>query len=330
MMKVRICITLLSLICLPLLAACGGATARDLPVVGFLQAVSSAMLQSAREGFTAGLADAGFVDGKSVRIIFKNAGGDTAAAERMAREFVDQRVDLIAPASTPALQAALKSTSEIPIVFSAVADPFVAGAGTTDDRHLPNVTGVYITSPVDQVLRLITEMMPGVRHVGTLYDPNEVFSAGFQTLARQTADALSLELVEIAANRPEQIGPGVQALKSRGVQAIMQLPSNVMYAGIDGEIAQAKDLGMPLFSAEINHPASGAVAALGLDFRQASYEAGQMAARVLRGEKPADIPFQAATQEVLVLNTEAARHFDITVPRAVLQRADRVVARAAN
>ena len=316
---------MMSILGLLTLAACGGEAGGEAPVVGFLQITSNPTVDSAREGYLQALADAGFVDEKTVRIIAKDAQGDVSTAQLIARDFVNRRVDLIGTASTPALQSAMNATSEIPIVFSFVANPYLAGAGEAADSHLPNVTGVFTTSPVDRALALVAEIMPGVLCVGTLYDPGEAFSEMYLEIARETASDLSLEWVEIAVTGSTDIIPGIQALKSRGVEAILQIPGNLLDTGIDGEIREAQKLGIPLFSVHTNHVENGALAALGWDFHQAGYDAGQVAARVLNGENPADIPFQPVEKEMLYVNAETAKLFDITIPPAVLKRADRVI-----
>ena len=326
-MKVREYVSIVNILCLLILAGCGGGPSRDVPTIGFLQIRSNPTVDSAREGYVQGLADGGFVDGQTVQIIFKDAQGDVSTAQRIARDFVNRRVELIGTASTPALQAALNATSDIPIVFSFVANPYLAGAGEAADRHRPNVTGVFITSPVDRALALVTEIIPGVRCVGTLYDPSEAFTEMYLEMARQSASDLDLEWVEIMVTSSTDIVPGVQALESRGVEAILQIPGNLLDTGIDGEIEEARELGIPLFSVHRSHVESGALAALGWDDFQAGYDAGQVAARVLRGEDPATIPFQSAAKEVLYVNAEMAGLFDITIPPAILERADRVIGR---
>jgi putative ABC transport system substrate-binding protein len=315
----------MSILGLLTLAACGGGAGGEVPVVGFLQITTNPTVDSAREGYLQALADAGFVDGETVHIILKDAQGDMSTAQLIARDFVNRRVDLIGTASTPALQSAMNATSEIPIVFSFVANPYLAGAGEAADNHLPNVTGVFTTSPVDRALALVAEIMPGILCVGTLYDPGEAFSEMYLEIVHETASNLGLEWVEIAVTSSTDIIPGVQALKSRGVEAILQIPGNLLDTGIDGEIREAQKLGIPLFSVHTNHVENGALAAIGWDFHQAGYDAGQVAARALHGENPANIPFQPVEKEVLYVNVETAKLFNITIPPAVLERADRVI-----
>jgi len=167
-----------------------------------------------------------------VHIIVKDAQGDVSTAQLIARDFVNRRVNLIGTASTPALQSAMNATSEIPIVFSFVANPYLAGAGEAADSHLPNVTGVFTTSPVDRALALVAEIMPGVLCVGTLYDPGEAFSEMYLEIARETASDLSLEWVEIAVTGSTDIIPGIQALKSRGWRPYYRSPATCWTRGL--------------------------------------------------------------------------------------------------
>jgi len=315
----------MSILGLLTLAACGGGAGGEVPVVGFLQITTNPTVDSAREGYLQALADAGFVDGETVHIILKDAQGDMSTAQLIARDFVSRRVDLIGTASTPALQAAMNATSEIPIVFSFVANPYLAGAGEAADRHSSNVAGVFTTSPVDRAMALVAEIMPGVHCVGTLYDPGEAFSEMYLEIAHETASELGLEWVEIMVTSSTDIVPGVQALKSREVEVILQIPGNLLDTGIDGEIKKASDLGIPLLSVHTDHVERGALAAIGWNFWQAGYDAGLVAVRVLHGGNPADIPFQPVEKEQLYVNAETAKLFDITIPPAVLKRADRVI-----
>src|SRR5262249_349592 len=159
------------------------------------------------------------------------------------RDLVNQRPRLIGTASTPACQAAINATSEVPIVFTVITDALLVGAGESAEKHRSNVTGFSAYLPVDKGLKLLHEIIPGARSVGTLYDPGEAFTEKYLERARQSAGTLGLQWAEIAATNSTEIVPGVQALKARGVEAIMQIPSNVIYEGIEGEIKQAGSLG---------------------------------------------------------------------------------------
>jgi putative ABC transport system substrate-binding protein len=296
-----------------------------MPTVGFMQIFSSPTMDAARDGFTQALADAGYVDGKTVRILYKDAQSDTATLQLIARELVGERVDLIGTASTPALQAALKATTDIPIVFSAVSDPYVAGAGESAEKHRPNVTGVYALQAVDRSLALIPQLLPAARRVGWLYDPADAFTERFQKTARATCAELGLECVEILVTSVNEIRTGVHALQAKGVEVIMQIPTVFVYGAMEGEIGAAHDLGIPVITCDTNHAPMGALATLGWDYFQNGYDAGQLAVRVLKGEKPGAIPIRPIEKEDLVFNLKTAQMFNVTVPDALLQRATRVI-----
>src|SRR6185436_8469273 len=135
--------------------------------------------------------------------------------------------DLLITFSTPSLQAALQRAKNRPIVFTQVADPFVAGAGTTDTQHLPNVSGVYLISAYEQTMPLIKEFMPHVRTLGTVYVPAEVNMVMQLEVMKKAVQAAGLELKAVAANSPTEVGDAALALATSRVDAICQLPGNL-------------------------------------------------------------------------------------------------------
>jgi putative tryptophan/tyrosine transport system substrate-binding protein len=297
----------------------------DVPVMGFFQIVSNSALDTLREGFVQGLREGGYEDGRNLRIIFKNAEGDISTAQLIARDFVNRHVDIIGLASTQSLQAAMQATETTPIIFCGVVDPYILGAGVTAENHRPNITGIYNPLPVDEGMRLVVQSMPEVRRIGTLFDPSEAFAEIYQRMGRETALELGVEWVEIPVSGPNEITNGIQALSARGVEAIMQVPSNTVYSGIDGAIRAASNAGLPVFSVDVSHVEKGALAAVGADFFQAGLEAGHLAARVLDGVSPADIPFAPVQRQQLLVNAEEYRRHNLAIPVEVLQRADEVL-----
>lgn len=296
----------------------------DLPTVAFLQIISSGSLDDTRKGYLRGLEEKGFKDGENFRFDYKNAEGDVATAQLMAREFASRGVEVLGASSSPALQSAMKATRQIPIVFCGVADPASAGA-FKNGKQIENVTGISNPDPVEKALALVRELMPQVKIVGSLYDPSEPYIPLFRERSRAACEKLGLQWVEVSVNSSNDITTGVQALKARGAQAIMQLPSNVTAAGAAAEIKAANAAGIPFFS---THPATipvGALAALGWDYEQAGYEAGVYAAGVLQGKKPLELPIKSVQKEDLVINLPVANKFGVKIPKYVLERADRVV-----
>ena len=295
----------------------------DLPTVAFLQITTNTTLDDTRKGYLRGLTGNGFKEGENFNFEHKSAEGDIATAQLMAREFAGQKVEVLGATSSPALQSVIKATQDVPIVFCGVADPASAGA-IKNGQQLPNVTGISNPDRVDKALALVKELMPEIKTVGTLYDPSEPFTPLFRERSQKAAKELGLQWIEISVNNTNDITTAVQALKARGVQAIMQIPSNVADAGIAAQVKAAGAANIPVFSTHPTHIPAGALACLGWDYEQAGYDAGVYAAEVLKGKKPAELPIKSVAKEDLVINLPVANKFGVKIPKDVLDRASRV------
>jgi len=327
MKKLKLILAALSVVTIAGCSGGGGDTAantENLPTVAFLQIVSSAPLDETRQGYLRGLEESGFKDGVNFKFDYKNAEGDIPTAQLMAREFAGRNVDILGVSSSPALQSAIRATKDIPIVFCGVADPASAGA-IKDGKQVANVTGVSNPDPIEKSQALLKELMPQVKVVGTLYDPSEPFIPLFRERSRIASAKLGFERVEISVNNSNDITTAVQALKARGVQAIMQLPNNVTAAGAEAQIKAANEVGIPYLSTHPGTVPLGGVAALGWDYEQAGYDAGVYAAQVLKGKKTSELPIKSVQKEDLVINLPVATKFGIKIPKAVLDRADKVI-----
>lgn len=305
------------------LAACGSAGAGSRPVIGFAQVSSSAPLDEARDGFFRALADSGYIPDSTIKVIERNAQGDIATLMLIMNEFKQRDVDYVATVASVTTQAALRVITSQPIVFGAVANPYIIGAGTSATEHRPNITGANIPLPVDSAFVLAHEVWPDVKTWGTLYDPADPFAEYYLHMGRETAKQLGVGFVTVACTSPGDIAPGIQALKAQGAAGIMQIPSVMIGGGFAAVVKTTRGLRIPLVSANTGY--AGVPLALGLSFYANGYDAGLLMIRVLRGESPADIPFQAAAKRILVIDLDAAREFGLTIPEALVARADSVV-----
>ena len=303
--------------------ACGPLGGGDQPVIGFAQITSTAPLDEARAGFFQALADSGYRRDSTLRVIERNAQGDIATLMLIMNEFKQRGVDYVATVSSVATQAALRVISSQPIVFGAVANPYIIGAGTSATEHKPNVTGANIPLPVDSAFALAREAFPAIATWGSLYDPADPFAEYYLEVAREMARHLGVEFIAVACTSPGDIAAGIQALKAKGVGGILQLPSVMIGSGFPAVIKTARQIGLALVSANTDY--RGVPLALGLSFYDNGYDAGLLMVRVIRGEKPANLPFQAASKRRMVVDLDAAREFGLTIPPAIIARADSVI-----
>jgi ABC-type uncharacterized transport system substrate-binding protein len=235
------------------------------------------------------------------------------------------RADMVISFSTPALQAALQRVKQIPIVFTYVADAVAAGAGKTDKDHLPNVTGVYLIGAYSEMPALIRAFLPKVRVLGTVYVPAEVNMVKQLDVMSKVMKEAGLELKVVAANTPSEVGDATLALVAGHVDAICQLPGNLTVAAFPSMAQVAKRSRVPMFVFQGSQVRAGAVAALARDYYDSGRESAALAARVMRGESPAGIPFVGFGKTKLVVNQAAARELGLKVPDDVLKKANEVV-----
>lgn len=262
----------------------------------------------------------------SITILERNAQGDIPTLSLIMSEFIQQGVTHVATISSVATQAALKAVTDRPIIFGAVANPYVIGAGTSPTKHRPNVTGAEIPLPVDSAIFLAHEAFPDIKAWGTLFDPSDPFAEFYLEKATRAAVAAGVRLITVACTGPGDIGTGIQALKAKGAGGIVQIPSVMIGGAFAAVVKSTRQADIPLVATSTSY--HGAPISLGLSFYANGYEMGLIMIRVLHGEDPATIPFQAAHRRVLLVDFDAARAYGVTVPEAIVSRADSVIGTA--
>ena len=313
---------------LALIAACSGQTGKQRPVIGFAQVSSVATLDDARDGFLKALADSGYIRDSTITVLERNAQGDIPTLSLIMSEFIQQNVTQVATVSSVATQAALKSITDRPVVFGAVANPYIIGAGTSPTKHRPNVTGAEIPLPVDSAVFLAHEVFPSVKAWGTLFDPADPFAEFYLHMAKAAAAAAGVQFITVACTGPGDIAAGIQALKANGAAGVVQIPSVMIGGAFSAVVKSTRQANLPLVATTTSYP--GAPLALGLSFYANGYDMGLIMIRVLRGEDPATIPFQVASKRTFIVDLNAAREYGVTIPDAIVNRADSVVGRGSS
>ncbi len=254
-----------------------------------------------------------------------SAHGDMATLSLMVDAAITAGADLLITMSTPTLQAALNRGGDLPIVFSLVANPFVAGAGQSDREHLPNVTGVYAMGAYEQVIALLRECLPTAKVVGTLYVPSEVNTVFHKDMVTRAAAEVGLEVIALAAATPTEVIDAATALCSRGIDAVCQVPGNLLSSSFVSISLAARRVGLPIFAFLSAHAHQGAAVTVARDYGDAGQQAGRLAVRVMRGESPGSIPFEPIRKTRLIINLPAARDVGLYIPPSLLERADEVL-----
>jgi putative ABC transport system substrate-binding protein len=289
---------------------------RALPAIAVLQQTSSMVLEDAVQGMIAGLAERGFVDGKTVTIRRYNAEGDMAQSNAIAREIVGGPFDLVLTSSTPSLQAVATANARgrLKHVFAAVADPFSAGVGL--DRgdplvHPPHLVGYGSLAPVNATFLIARRLYPRLARVGVAHNPSESNSRRFMELARASCGALGIQLLEAPVENSAGVMEAVQSTIARGAEAIFVPGDTTVVSAVDSVIATAGKAGVPVFSVNPGMPDRGTLFDVGFNFREVGLVAGRLAADLLAGTDPRTVSIRETSHEIppyLVLNlaTKAA------------------------
>lgn len=282
-------------------------------------------VEEAEQGVLEGLKEAGLLEGRDYETSVRNAQGDMATVSGLIDAALVGRADLLVTFSTPTLQAALQRTRSVPIVFNYVASAIAAGAGRSDTDHLPNVTGVYMVGAYEEMLALIRQCLPSARRLGTLYVPSEVNTVFQRDRMLEFARRANMELVTVAANTSAEIADAALALSTQKIDAICQLPGNLTAAAFPSIVQAARRVRLPVFAFQSAQARAGAAVVVARDYHDGGRKAAHIAARIMRGENPAGIPFEPLRETKVIVNLEAIRQAGLRVPESVIRQADEVI-----
>ena len=281
--------------------------------------------EEVERGVLAGLEEAGLVKGRDYQVKGFTAHGDMATVTGLVDASVTAGADLLTTLSTPTLQAALSRGRGLPVVFTFVADAVVAGAGRSDEDHLPNVTGVYTHGAYDEVIAALRECLPPARTVGTLFVPSEVNTVYHKDMMVKAANRAGIEVVAVPVTSSTEVADAAMSLCSRRIDALCQVAGNLLGSAFTSISQAARRAKLPVFAFLSTQAQQGAVVVVAGDYYDGGREAGQLAARVMRGEDPASLPFQPLRTTKIIVNLKAARDNGLTIPPTLIRRADEIL-----
>jgi putative ABC transport system substrate-binding protein len=292
--------------------------------LGIIQIVEHPALDAARKGFLETLAANGYVEGKNLQVDFQNAQGDQSTLQAIARKFVQDKKDLILAIATPSAMAMANETRDIPILITAVTDPVEAKLVKSMEKPGTNVTGTTDMNPIMEQLQLLKELVPDAKKVGVIYNSSEVNSQVQVKIVKQEAPALGLTVVEAPVTASSEVVQAAQSLVGR-VDAIYVPTDNTVVSSVAGVIQVAEKHKLPVIAGESNTVEAGALGTIGIDYYKLGQQTGEMALRVLKGEKPQDMPVEKQKDLSIVLNAKAAAAFGVTIPEELKKKASKII-----
>ena len=300
------------------------ALAADTVTVAVTAIVEHPALDACRDGVKDALAKAGYKDGENLTFSYESAQGNPATAAQIARQLIGEAPDVIVPISTPSAQAVVAGTRDIPVVFTAVTDPVGAKLVSNTEKPGGNVTGLSDFSPLDDHLALIREISPDAKSIGIVYNSGEANSVALLEGMRSRVEAAGMKLVESVATKSAEVQGATRALVGK-VDVIYIPTDNTIVSALEAAVKVAEENDIPLYSGDTDSVKRGALASVGFNYHDIGVQTGEIVVRVLKGEKPGDIEVKVAAGTNLIVNPGAAERMGVTIPQAVIDRANTVV-----
>jgi putative ABC transport system substrate-binding protein len=280
------------------------------------------------EAFRQEMSKLGWIEGKNITIEYRFAEGKNDRLPELAADLVRLKVDLIVVDAGPSALAAKGATSAIPIVMTNVGDPVGFGLVASLARPGGNVTGLSSLSPelITKRLEILKDAVPKLVRVGLLRSPTSITTEIQLKEVKPTALALKLKLEEIETQPdPKGLESAFQTAKQKQVNAIMLQATRQFFAERKRIVELAVKYRLPAIYSQKEFVDEGGLMSYGADYDDLYRRAAVYVDKILKGAKPADLPVQQATKFEFIINLKAAKQIGLTVPPAVLARANKVI-----
>jgi putative tryptophan/tyrosine transport system substrate-binding protein len=300
---------------------------KRIPTIGFLTASSPDPQRRLIQAFKQGLLDLGYVEGQTIALEMRAAGGRYDILPALATELVDLKPDVIFAASAPAIGAAKKATGNIPIVFETLSDPVADGFVDTLARPGGNLTGLAGLAPElsGKRLELLSDIVPGLTRVGVLLNPKNPNARRLFKETENYAQAFAMQLEVFEVRRADELAKAFSTMIKTRVAGLSVVPDPTLFAARQQIADQAIKARLPAVYGISGMAEVGGLLVYGPSLPDLWRRAATYVDKILRGAKPADLPVEQPTKFELVINLRTAKQIGLSIPPNVLARADRVI-----
>lgn len=291
--------------------------------IGIVQIVEHPSLDTIRESTISQLADLDFKNGENITIDYQNAQGDQTNLKTICQKFVSSKYDLIIAIATPSAQAAASETQDIPILFSACTDPLATGLVTDMNKPGKNVTGTSDAVSVDKIMELAKRITPNIKKIGALYNSSETNSVSVINTLKDYASKNGLTVIDGTVTNSSDVQQVTQSLVGK-VDAIFSPTDNTIASAMPVVAQVADNAKKPVYVGADSMVKDGGLATYGINYTILGQETGKMAADILNGKNPGDMPVKLMTDMDIYVNKDTAKAIGITLPEDVLNEAKQV------
>lgn len=322
MKKVTAILLVLAMVMM-MLSGCGSKNAEsgdEMFKVGIIQLMEHPSLDTIRESIIEGLEDEGYVEGENLKIEYQNGQNDMSTMKNIAQTFVGDECDVIVAIATPAAQAALSETAEIPIVFAAITDP--VGAGLVDSLDSPggNVTGTSDEVSAEMIMNLAKDITPDFKTIGVLYNIGEDNSVSVVAQLKEYAGENGYKVIESTVTNTGEVQQAAQYLADK-VDIVFSPIDNTVASSMAVATETFNNAGIPFYVSADSMVNDGGLATCGIDYTVLGRETAAMIADILEGADPAAIAVRKMSEMSVYVNKETAKALNIEIPQAILDKA---------
>ena len=300
---------------------------KAMPMIGFLASGSPVSLAGFIAAFNRGLSETGHVDGQNVAIEYRLTEGRYDQLSALIADLVERKVDVIAVIGTPTARSAKSTTSTVPIAFVIGDDPVASGLVASLSRPGGNLTGIS-TLNIElhpKRLELLAELVPRAELIALLVNPTGPQTERIIRQAQETARAMRLQLHVLEASTESEIDAAFEALVQQRAGALVSSSDPFFTSRREQLVTLAARHAVPAIYQWREFTAAGGLISYGPSLSAAYREIGVYVGRILKGEKPADLPVQQSVKVEMVFNLKTAKALGLTVPQSILARADEVI-----
>jgi putative tryptophan/tyrosine transport system substrate-binding protein len=297
------------------------------PLIGLLLSSSKAVGARYYSGFPLGMRELGYLEGRDYGLEDRYADGDGSRIPLLVEELVKLKPDVIVAATTPGVLAAKQATASIPIVGINLTDPVGFGLAASEARPGANVTGILfrLEGLTGKLVEIALDFMPGTHKMGVLVDVNNPANTLQQREIEAAAGKLAVSIAPVDVRAVDEISAAIQTFVREGVSIAIVLAS-AMFLNARRQIASfALASRLPTVCTFREHVEDGSLISYGVDLRQNFRRGAYFVDKILKGEKPGDLPMEFPTKAELVINVTTAKAIGVTVPATLLARADEVI-----
>ncbi len=296
---------------------------------GYTISVNQFVEHPALDAVLKGLQD--YFKEKNIPVVYKvhNAQANMGTATQIAQQMIGEKADLLIAIATPSAQACAQAVNKAPkalkrpLLFTAVTDPVAAGLVKDLNHPGGDITGVSDLLPVKEHLQMVLAFQPGLKRLGVLYNAGEANSKATIATIKGLSGEMGFKVIEATASKTADVYQAAKSLVGR-VDAVFIPTDNTIVSALESVIKVGVQNKLPVFAADVDSVARGAVAAMGFDYYKHGLQTGAMAERILSGASPADTPVEFQKNLELHINKKYCTMMGITPPRALLEKATKI------